>query len=397
MANYTTLVLSVDELWLKGANRKFYFKSFRDHAKEIIKYYHPHPFQMKNESQKLVVDSQESFSKECIDALINIPGLHALRPSITIDSEYEKIFPAIIGLFKELENFPKTFKVQCKRNDKTFPHNSMDINREIGHLLPKEFSGLKVDVHNPEVMIEIKIHRERTFISVQTLKGIGGLPVGMTGHVMTLLSGGFDSPVASYLMARRGCSQDFVFFYAYPFVGDEVKEKIVDLVKILKKYQKRCRLFIVPFGDIQNKISKTCSEEYRTLLFRKYMIECASKIARIYKAKALVTGDSLGQVSSQTLENISALDSSSDLSILRPLLGMNKVEIISLSREIKTHEVSVIPHDDACSLFAPKHPIIRPNLKYWMGYLKDNDFTQEIEKAIEDMEIHAYDLKRPRN
>ncbi|MFZ9000743.1 MAG: tRNA uracil 4-sulfurtransferase ThiI [Bacteriovoracaceae bacterium] len=394
MANYKTLVLSVDELWLKGKNRKYYFKGFKNHVKAIIKRLHNDSTICRNESQKLVVESETAFSQELIEALSWLPGLQSLRPSIEIESTYEKIVEASMELVQRVEPVEKTFKVICKRKDKSFPVKSVEINQNLGHLIPEKFPHLKVDVIDPDLILEIKIYSGKTYISFETYQGIGGLPSGMTGHLLTLISGGFDSPIASYLMSKRGCSQDFIFFYAYPYVGEEVKDKILLMMEKLKRFHFKCRLYVIPFGDIQNKIAKSCHIEYRTLLFRKYMLECASRLAKDIKAQALVTGDNLGQVSSQTLENMTALDQATSLSIFRPLLGLNKKEIIKMARDIETHDISVIPHDDACSLFAPESPILRPDQGYLEQYFKKNDFTQDIAQAISDAEIYRFDSKR---
>lgn len=316
-----------------------------------------------------------------------------LEPSLAKSIAEVLILPSVVEDLKSMKVLPKTFKVKAQRNDKTFPKKSDEINRYLGHQLHEIFPEMKVDVHQPELMVDIRIYREKIYISTQKLMGIGGQPMGMSGHLITLISGGFDSPVASYLMSKRGCTQTFAFFYAYPFVGEEVKDKILDLVKVLGRYQFGCRLFVIPFGDIQNLISKSCREEYRTILFRKYMVECANLLARRVKAKALLTGDALGQVSSQTLGNMSIVDKTSERPILRPLTGFNKVEIINLSRQIGTHDVSVIPHDDACSLFAPKHPILKPDYKYWNDFISSHNFNNELNECLDKAEVFSVDVK----
>ncbi|MDH5580643.1 MAG: THUMP domain-containing protein, partial [Bdellovibrionales bacterium] len=276
MTNYKTLVLSVDELWLKGKNRKYYFKGFKNHVKAIIKRLHNDSTICRNESQKLVVESPTPFTQELIDALIWLPGLQSLRPSVEVNSDYKVIIDEAMKLVDQVGLEEKTFKVLCKRKDKSFPIKSTEVNQNLGNLIPENFPHLKVDVKNPDLFLEIKIYSHKTFISFETYKGIGGLPSGMTGHLLTLISGGFDSPIASFLMAKRGCSQDYIFFYAYPYVGEEVKDKILLMMEKLKRFHYRSRLYVVPFGDVQNKIAKSCHTEYRTLLFRKYMLECSS-------------------------------------------------------------------------------------------------------------------------
>jgi len=270
--------------------------------------------------------------------------------------------------------------------------NSMEVSRYIGALVNNEFTHLGVDVKNPELVIEIRILENNIYLSTRKILGVGGLPVGTSGHLVSLISGGFDSPAASYLMFKRGCSQTFVFFYAYPFVGDEVKDKLLEIMGVLGRYQRYTRFYIVPFGELQDMISKQCKEDYRTLLFRKAMLQCAELLAHRVKAGALLTGDALGQVSSQTIGNISILDNAVSLPIFRPLVGYNKIEIIELAKKIGTHDISVIPHDDACSMFAPKHPVIRPNVSYVERFDREFPLEDHVKKCLDEAEVYDISL-----
>lgn len=389
---YNIIVISVDELWLKGKNRPVYFKAIRRHIHELIKAYHVASFTCNSEEQRIVAHSETFFSEECIAALLKVPGIHSVAPARRIPVLYDQIMPAVAAELKTLHPLPKTFKVFTRRSFKGFPMSSMEVSAQLGGQVLTEFPELKVDVHSPEMVIEIRILEHNIYVSSRKMKGIGGLPAGTSGHVLSLLSGGFDSPVASYLMAKRGCRLSFVFFYAYPFVGDEVKDKIVNLVGVLGQFQRHCKLYIIPFGDIQNLISQQCKMDYRTVLFRKAMLECANLLARKIRADVLVTGDSLGQVSSQTIGNIAALDAFSQKPIFRPLLGFNKIEIIDLAKKIGTHDISVIPHDDACSLFAPKHPVIRPDTEYLNQFDQELQLDIHLYKCIDDAEVYDVSL-----
>ncbi|MBL6990132.1 MAG: tRNA 4-thiouridine(8) synthase ThiI [Bacteriovoracaceae bacterium] len=381
--HYNTLVVNVDELWLKGKNRPTYFKALTNHIKTVVKYYHADKFYCYKEAQRLLVKSDSHFLDDVINALLKVPGIHSINPAKSSDSDLEMISEVAIeemsSLIAKNQKSLLTFKVRSKRANKTFCMNSMELSREIGHrLLCKFGEKIKVDVISPDVFIDIKILDRSTFISGQKLLGIGGLPVGTSGHLLTMLSGGFDSPVSSYLMSKRGCKQSFIFFYAYPYVSDEVKEKILQLSQVLGRYQNGMNLYIFPFGEIQKIIAKNCRPEYKTILFRKYMLDCANFLADQIAADAILTGDALGQVSSQTIGNISMMDLLSKRPILRPLIGLNKVEIINLAKTICTHDISVLPHDDACSMFAPKHPIIKPNVEYVKSVCTDLDSSIEI-------------------
>jgi thiamine biosynthesis protein ThiI len=392
---YKSIIINIDELWLKGKNRKYYFQTLKDHVQMVLRAHaKDERVSLRNEQQRLVAKMESGFSDEAIKGLIKIPGVANVQPAITVDRDKELILPAIIEKLNNELNKDRitTFKVKAKRIDKSFPHNSMDLSRELGHLLLKEFSCLKVDVRNPEIMIDIKVMQDKILISTEKFKATGGLPVCTSGHVITMISGGFDSPVASYMMSKRGCRQDFIFFYSYPYVGDEVKEKIIKICEVLSQYQRGCKLYVVPFGDVQNKIAEDCHEEYRTILFRRYMVATANYLADRVKADAILTGDALGQVSSQTMRNMTVVDDFSRRLILRPLIGFNKIEIIKTAEKIETHDISIIPHDDACSLFSPKHPVIKADFKYMHEFNDTHNYRDLLNTALDNAEVYKFDV-----
>ena len=358
-----SIFISIDELWLKGDNRPLYFQAIISHIKQIISSYLSGHFSCKNEQQRILVTAQEKFSAECLESLSKIPGIYSITPIIKIKPTYEDIFTTAKQIVEKLAKNKKTFKVITKRTNKKFPKKSMDVCRDVGAYILNQLPFLKVDLINPDIKLQISIGNDAIYLSTTKILGTGGLPWGTGGHAITLLSGGFDSPVASFLMAKRGCRQTFIFFHSYPFVGDEVKEKILDLFHILSRYQREAKLYVIPFGDLQEAISEECKPSYRTIMFRRCMIECANLLAEKIAADALITGDSLGQVSSQTIHNLSVLDNISPKPIFRPLIGLNKKEIIMLAKKIGTHSISLQPHDDACSLFSVKHPILSPDKK----------------------------------
>ena len=392
---YKSLIINIDELWLKGKNRKYYFQTLKEHVQMVLRAYAGEErVSLRNEQQRLVASFESGFSSETIQSLIKIPGIATVQPAISIKREKDLILPTIVEKLNSELNKDRitTFKVKCKRIDKSFQHNSMDLSRELGHLLLKEFSCLKVDVRNPEIMIDIKVMQDKIFISTEKFTATGGLPVCTSGHVITMISGGFDSPVASYMMSKRGCRQDFIFFYAYPYVGDEVKEKILKICEVLSQYQRGCKLYVVPFGDVQNQIAKDCREEYRTLLFRKVMVQTSNYLADRVKGDAILTGDALGQVSSQTMRNMTVIDEFSRRILLRPLVGFNKLEIIKLSQKIETHDISIIPHDDACSLFSPKHPVIKADFKYMREFNEEHNYRDLLNTALDNAEVYKFNV-----
>ena len=386
------IVVNVDELWLKGKNRSVYFKALIKHVRETFWHYHGPDFSCNKEGNRILVTTKGAFNDSVYGALKRVAGVHSFFYAKVVGVDETLIYPAVKELLSVKESLPNTFKVKTVRSFKRFPKDSQEISREVGGKVLKDFDNLKAKMVNPELLIQINITEENIFISVDKHFGMGGQPYGTTGHLVTLLSGGFDSPVASYLMAKRGCHQTFVFFYAYPFVGNEVKEKILNIASALGKFQRETRLYIVPFGDVQKKISQTCRSEYRTLLFRKYMIECSALLAKKINGGALCTGDSLAQVSSQTMGNISVIDSTCDMSIFRPLLGFNKSETLSIAKNINIYKLSEVPHDDACSLFAPKFPIIRPDTKYWSDFDRENDFSSDLEECLNKAEIYKISI-----
>jgi len=385
---YNTIIISIDELWLKGKNRPFYFKTLKKNIKLLLKSLGQKNTSVSIENHRFIINSEEPFSYENIKAISNIPGTNSIIPAFRIDKNYELIFPAVVdeinrtGL-SDIQNF----RIYTKRVDKLFPVRSMDVSRDIGALVIERFPELKAKMVKPDLQVEIRILRDYIYISSEKIIAPGGLPVGTNGHLITMLSGGIDSPVASYLMSKRGCKQTFMFFFAYPMVGAEVMEKIEKLTSILGRYQSGCRLYVVKFGDFQKKLVKLCKNEYRTVLFRKYMMECGSILAKKIDGQALLTGDSLGQVSSQTLTNISEIDHFTDLTIFRPLVGLNKIEIIEIAKKIGTFQTSVIPYDDACSMLAPRHPVLRSERSYLEKFIHENNFDKELKDLVLDAEI----------
>ncbi len=393
------ILLNVDELWLKGKNRTTYIKILYDQIYRVCRELHIDSFQLKNENQRFILTSQKDFQSDLLKVISDIPGLFSLQPARICQAAVEAIKEEAVEVFAAVgqNNLnSKTFRVKTKRSFKQFALTSMELDKVVGGKILSNFKDWKVDLHNPGVEIQIKVVGPKTtYITGQKILGIGGLPVGSSGKLITLLSGGFDSPVASYLMSARGCRQTFAFFHAYPFVGDEVKEKIVNLCKVLSRYQVGCRLHIIPFGKIQDLIAKNCREAYRTVLFRYAMILGANLLAETKGYDALCTGDSLAQVSSQTIGNINLLDSVSERPILRPLIGFSKRNIMELAQKIGTHDLSLVPHDDACSLFSPQRPITCPRRGYWQSVTRElreelgiTDFLKDSLNHSECYSIH---------
>lgn len=376
------ILINVDELWLKGRNRAHYIKLLKKYVRKSCKL-HLENFSLKNENQRVVLRTKEEITDDLFNAITKISGIYSIQKARESSLDMEEIKKVCLEEFEYcMEKNPsiKTFKIDTKRVNKTFPKGSMEFSKDVGAvILIKHGENVSAKMKEPDLLIQVKINQLSAFITSHKVLGVGGLPVASSGFGLTMLSGGFDSPVASYKMITRGMHQTFAFFHAYPFVGNEVKEKILALGKQIASYQQGGLLIVFPFGEVQKFIAKNCREEYRTNLFRWAMVKCCNFIAKEVNTTAVITGDSLGQVSSQTLENMKLMDEASDQIIIRPLIGSSKREIMSVAQKIGTHDISIIPHDDACALFAPKNPIIRPNLGYWY------EITEQMKPELEEL------------
>ena len=255
-----------------------------------------------------------------------------------------------------------SFKVETKRADKQFPMTSIQISQEVGGLLADAFPNVKVDVHHPELTVFVEIRERAAYVHTPAVPGAGGLPVGTGGHAISLLSGGLDSPVASWMMARRGAELEMIHFVSPPYTSQQAQDKVIDLARILKNFCGKMIVHIVPFTRIQEEIRKNCPEEYFTLIMRRFMMRLAETIAVRAGAKALITGESLGQVASQTMAALAVSNDVVSLPVLRPLIGMDKVDIVHMAQKIGTYETSILPYEDCCTVFTPRHPATRPEV-----------------------------------
>lgn len=366
------------EIGLKGKNRKFFEDCLCRNIAAIVGLDRN---KIRLSSGRLVINEKKVAPK---DKLKFVFGLSSYAPALLVLSEKKSIEKAALELIKK-QKFA-SFAVSASRGDKSFPLTSVEINQLIGHLVQKK-TKVKVNLENPELRIWIEIARKEAFVYREKIKGPGGLPVGSQGRILVLLSGGIDSPAAAWLMAKRGSPIDFIHFHSYPFTSRASIDKVKKLVEILSRYTLASRLFLVSFGEIQKAILKNCSERFRVILYRRVMIRIAEKIAAEKEALALATGESLGQVASQTLKNLRVIEDAVDIPVLRPLIGFDKEEIISLARKIGTFETSILPHDDCCSLFLPKHPATKARLEDVLREEKKLKVKQLIDKAIKNVEI----------
>jgi len=383
------LLVRYAEIHLKGLNRPFFERAL---MKAIRRALSPAEVNVVREQGRIFVYGLEQ--DKLLDAanrLRRVFGIHSVSPTYSIEKDWTAIEQAAIRLMKEtLEEESAgehSFKVFSRRADKHFPMRSEDINKEMGHTLLENFPVLHVDVHNPEIRVGVEIRQERAFVYVRELPGAGGMPVGTNGKAMLLISGGIDSPVAGHMIAKRGVAIDAVHFYSYPYTSERARDKVVDLAKIVARYAGHIRLYLVPFTEIQLAIYDNCPSTETTVLMRRQMMKIAELVAEKAGAQALITGEAIGQVASQTIESLTVTNDAVTMPVFRPLIGFDKEEIIDRAKAIGTFETSILPFEDCCTVFVPQHPVTKPKVAALRESEALVDFAPMVEKAIAEMEI----------
>ena len=376
------------EMALKGLNRGTFEDILMKNLRRRLKKFGA----FKNRAQSTIYMeplSEDIDLDEVLEHLQCVFGIAALCRACVCEKTMEDISAKAVPYLEEVLLGAKTFKVEAKRADKAFPLKSPEICAELGGILLDAYPHLSVDVRHPDVTVMVEIRDTHAFVHGANLKGAGGLPVGSSGKALLLLSGGIDSPVAGYRMARRGVHISAIHYVSPPYTSDRAQEKVEQLCQELTPYCGNIAFFCVPFTEIQEAIKKYCPEEYFTVIMRRLMMEIAQKIAAKDNCLALITGESVGQVASQTVKALQCTDAAQDLPILRPLIGMDKTEIIETSRHIGTYETSILPYEDCCTIFVAKHPVTKPNLKrIEMSETKLSEKIDEMVKtAIETREV----------
>jgi thiamine biosynthesis protein ThiI len=351
------LLIKYGELALKGDNRSFFENKLIKNIKHALSDFKE--VKVEKTHGRIYVECDGDI-EEVIERLKKVFGIIGITKAKRTDLKLEDIYQAAIELMKE--HTGKTFKVETKRPNKSFPYNSMEVSRRVGAAVLKNVKNLKVDVHNPDVLLNVEI-REMAFVYAGVIEGIGGLPLGTNGKATVLLSGGIDSPVAAWMMMKRGVEVEAVYFHSPPYTSERAKDKVVDLCKVLSQYGQRIKLHVVHFTDLQLEIYEKCPPKFTTIIMRRMMMKIAEKIAQKNGSMALITGESLGQVASQTIESLYVTNASVSMPIFRPLIGMDKTEIIDLAQKISTFEISIRPYEDCCTIFVPKHPATKPKLE----------------------------------
>lgn len=379
------LAVSFGEIFLKGRNRNTFYKTAINNIKRNIRDIgYEDMFQ---ESSKLYIKADRDKFDRLIKEIKKVFGIVYISEVVRCEKTVEDISKTSIDLVKYYD-FDKdmTFKVESKRTDKSFALTSPKLSAKIGGDILGKYNGLSVDIHEPDFTVFIDV-KSKAYIYIKRVEGLGGLPLGSGGEGLLLLSGGIDSPVAGFLMAKRGMNINAIHFHSYPFTSKRAHQKAMDLAKILSAYTGKMTVYSVNLAEIYKAISKNCPRRETTILSRRFMMRIANKISEKYSYQALITGESLGQVASQTIESVSVINDSSKLPILRPLIAMDKKDIIEISEKIDSYEKAIEPYDDCCSIFAPDSPVTKPKLKY-IEKSEENLNIEELEnQAIDSMEI----------
>lgn len=344
---------------------------------------------IKSHGRIFIEPQDESFDFEkAIERLSKIFGIVSISPVLRINTDFEEIKKHSLYIVKKQldKGIGTTFKVETKRANKNFHMNSPEINRELGSYLLSELPSLSVDVSYPSFIVNVEV-RDFTYLFIDIIPSFGGMPVGSSGKAMLLLSGGIDSPVAGWMMAKRGIEIDAVHFYSYPYTSERSKEKVIDLAKILSQYCYSINLHIVPFTDIQLEIADKCPHDQLTIIMRRVMMIIAERLAKYSGALALITGESLGQVASQTIQSLTVTNSVVKMPVFRPLIGMDKNEVIEIARKIKTYDTSILPYEDCCTVFVAKHPETKPKLERILASESKLNIEELVKKALEGVEI----------
>ncbi len=361
---FTAFLIKYAEIGIKGKNRYLFEDALIRQIKYALKKCEGE-FAIRKTMGRIFVEAQGEFDfDETVEHLKKVFGIWGICPVIYVEDEgWEKLCERVVAYLGEM--YPdrhKTFKVNARRSRKNYPKDSMEINRDLGEVILGAYPEMHVDVHHPDILLNIEV-REKIYVYSETIPGPGGMPVGTGGKAMLLLSGGIDSPVAGYMIAKRGVKIDAVYFHAPPYTSDRAKQKVVDLARLVSCYTGPIYLHVINFADLQMYIYENAPHEELTIIMRRYMMRIAEAIAKGTECLGLITGESIGQVASQTMSSLIATNEVCELPVYRPLIGFDKEEIVEVAKKIDTYETSIQPFEDCCTIFVAKHPVTKPNVK----------------------------------
>lgn len=364
---FHAFLIKYAEIGIKGKNRYLFEDALMKQIRRALRRIDGTFNVCKEDGRIYVIAEDEDFDEEDVyEALQHVFGIQGICPMLQVEDEgWEKLYETVVSYMKEVygDCGEYSFKVQARRARKNYPLNSNEICRDMGEVVLKSVPGVHVDVHNPDVMLHIEV-RQKINIYSKTVKGPGGMPVGTNGKAMLLLSGGIDSPVAGYMIAKRGVVIDAVYFHAPPYTSERAKQKVIDLAREVAAYSGPINLHIVNFTDMQLAIYEKCPHDELTIIMRRYMMRIAQELAEKTGCLGLITGESIGQVASQTMQSMAVTNEVCHMPVYRPLVGFDKQDIVEISQKIKTFETSILPYEDCCTIFVAKHPVTKPNLKF---------------------------------
>ena len=380
------ILLKLGEIVLKGLNRKSFEQKLMSNVRRRLE-----PvgrFRVYCLQSTVYVEAEEDGADmdAAFEALKKVFGVIKLSRAAACEKDKDAIANLAIEYLREDMERVRSFKVESKRSDKSFPMTSIQLSQYVGGLLAEAYPNVQVDVHEPELTVHLEVRDLAAYVHATPVPGAGGMPVGSNGVAVTLLSGGIDSPVSTYMIAKRGVRLIPVHFFSFPYTSQQAKDKVVDLGRQLTEYCGRMTLEVVPFTHIQEEIRDKCPEEYFTLIMRRFMMRIAKRIADANGAKAVVTGENLGQVASQTMEAMASTQAVIDMPVLQPLIGMDKEEIVTLARKIGTFETSILPYEDCCTVFTPRHPRTHPKLKDVEAAESALDIDALVDEAVKGIE-----------
>ena len=380
------ILLKLGEIVLKGLNRKSFEQKLMSNVRRRLEPIGK--FRVYCLQSTVYVEAQEDGADmdAAFEALKKVFGVIKLSRAAACEKDKDAIAKLAIEYLREDMERVRSFKVESKRSDKSFPMTSIELSQYVGGLLAEAYPNVQVDVHEPELTVHLEVRDLAAYVHATPVPGAGGMPVGSNGVAVTLLSGGIDSPVSTYMIAKRGVRLIPVHFFSFPYTSQQAKDKVVELGRQLTEYCGRMTLEVVPFTHIQEEIRDKCPEEYFTLIMRRFMMRIAEKIARDNKAKAIVTGENLGQVASQTMDAMASTQAVVSTPVLQPLVGMDKAEIIAWARRIGTFDTSILPYEDCCTVFTPKHPCTRPKLRDVEAAESRLDIDALVSEAIAGIE-----------
>lgn len=376
------IILRYCEIHLKGKNRGYFEKLLKENIKKSLKGI-KHTFTCMH-SRYLIEDFDDCDYSLITDKIEKIAGIHTYSRSLVVDNDINQISDACVVLCKDKSG---TFKVETNRADKTFQPNSVQTSALLGGKILESNPSLSVDVKNPDFTVYADIREDgKTFVYTELIHTLSGMPVGSAGKGLLLISGGIDSPVAGYLTTKRGMKLDCLHFHSFPYTGEAAKEKVIELTKMVGEYNGGINLYVVSFTKIQEAIHESCPEEFMITLMRRFMMRIAERLSKKIGSQAIITGESLGQVASQTIESITSSNSVVTMPVLRPLIMFDKIDIIEISRKIGTYETSILPYEDCCTVFLPKFPAIKPNLEKVIKAEQKLDIEGLIQEAMQNIE-----------